>query len=156
MTDANTIPITNGKVLQGAVLNGVINAVINGAIQVYFLWGSTTIPLSVDEITNDSHTVLGSAVPLAVSLAMILTVVAYMTLKAPKKPFWPSALWLTFKHGMFAFGLCVTGAVMWQSAFGTVAVSLTTAVIVLGAIAGLVAGVVNYMTIRVSLLAESH
>lgn len=145
---------THGKILQGAVVNGIINAVINGAIQIYFLWGSAAIPLSVNEIVNDRHTVLGSAVPLAVSLAMILTVVAYMTLKAPKRPFWPSVLWLTFKHGMFAFGLCVTGAVMWQNAFGTVSVSLTTAVLVLGIIAGLSAGAVNYMTIRASLLAE--
>lgn len=143
-----------GKILRGAVLNGFVNAVINGAIQIYFLWGSATIPLSVNKIVNDSHTVLGSAVPLAVSLAMILTVVAYATLKAPKKPFWPSVLWLTFKHGMFAFGLCVTGAVMWQNASGTVTVSLTTAVTVLGIIAGLVAGVVNYMTIRASVLSE--
>lgn len=119
MTQVNTTPtLTNEKILQGAVLTGVINAVINGAIQIYFLWGNTTIPLSVDGITNDSHTVFGSAVPLAVSLAMILTVVAYMTIKVPKQPFFPSVLWLTFKHGMFAFGLCVTGAVIWQSPCG--------------------------------------
>jgi hypothetical protein len=147
-----TQTLTNEKILQGAVLSGIINAVINGAIQICFLWGSMTIPLSVDVITNDSHTVLGSAVPLAVSLAMILTVVAYMTMKVPKQPFFPSVLWLTFKHGMFAFGLCVTGAVIWQRVMGTMTVSLTTAVIVLGIIAGLVAGVVNYMTIRASRL----
>lgn len=79
--------LTDKAILQGAVLNGVINAFINGAIQIYFLWGNAAIPLSVDGITNDSHTVLGSAVPLAVSLAMILTIVAYMTIKVPKRPF---------------------------------------------------------------------
>ncbi|HDX0923175.1 TPA: hypothetical protein RNS88_003094 [Stenotrophomonas maltophilia] len=153
MTQVNTVPtLTNEKILQGAILNGVINAVINGAIQLYFLWGTTTIPLSVDTITNESHTVLGSAVPLAVSLAMILTVVAYMTMKVPKQPFFPSVLWLTFKHGMFVFGLCVTGAVIWQRTMGTMTVSLASAVIVLGILAGLVAGIVNYMTIHASRL----
>lgn len=154
MTQNNMTPsLTDKAILQGAILNGAINAVINGAIQVYFFWGSAAITLSVDEITNDNHTVLGSAVPLAVSLAMILTIVAYMTIKAPKRPFFPSVLWLTFKHGMFAFGLCVTGAVIWQRAVGTMTVSLTAAVIILGVLAGLVAGIVNYMTIRASRLA---
>lgn len=155
MTQTNTVPsMSHGKIVQGAALNGVINAVINGAIQIYFLWGLAPIPLSVDGITNDSHTVLGSAVPLAVSLAMILTIVTYVSLKVPKRRFLPSGLWLTFKHGMFAFGMCVTGAVIWQRVMGSVPVSLTTGVIVLGMIAGLVAGVVNYMTIRASLLSN--
>ena len=146
--------MSHGKIIQGAALNGAINAGINGVIQIFMLWGLAPIPLSVDGITNDSHTVLGSAVPLAVTLAMILTVVAYKTLKAPKRPFMPSVLWLTFKHGMFAFGVCVTGAVIWQRVVGTVPVSLTTAVLVLAVIAGLVAGVVNYMTIRASVLPD--
>lgn len=154
MTQNNMTPsLTDKGILRGAILNGVINAMINGVIQIYFLWGNSTIPLSVDGITNDSHTVFGSAVPLAVSLAMILTIVAHMTIKTPRRPFFPSVLWLTFKHGMFAFGLCVTGAVIWQRAVGTMTVSLTAAVIILGVLAGLVAGIVNYMTIRASRLA---
>lgn len=140
--------------MQGAVTNGAINAAINGAIQLFLLWGLTSILLSVDEITNEAHTVLGAAVPLAVTLAMILTVVAYRTLKVPKRPFMPLVLWLTFKHGMFAFGLCVSGGVIWQRVMGTVAVSLATAVVVLAVIAGLVAGLVNYMTIRASVLPD--
>lgn len=155
MTQTNTAPaMSHWKIIQGAALNGAINAGINGIIQIFILWGLAPIPLSVNGITNDSQTVLGSAVPLAVTLAMILTVVAYKTLKVPKRPFMPSVLWLTFKHGMFAFGVCVTGAVIWQRVMGSVPVSLTTAVIVLGAIAGLVAAVVNYMTIRASVLPD--
>ncbi|MEP6556957.1 MAG: hypothetical protein ABJB17_00620 [Burkholderiales bacterium] len=111
-----------------------------------------SIPLSVNGIANDEETVLGMAVPLAVTLAMILTVIAYFTLKAPKKRFMPQVLWLTIKHGIFVFGLCVAGAVMWQRTMGTISVSLATAVLVLSLIAGLVAGIVNYMTIRASLI----
>lgn len=147
--------LSNSKILRGAVVTGVINALINGVIQLFFLWGHTPIPLSVDAITNDANTVLGAAVPLAVTLAMILTVIAYLTLKAPKRPFLPSGLWLTIKHGVFTFGLVVLAAVIWQRLMGTVSVSLITAVIVLAVIAGLVAGVVNFMTIRASLQSEA-
>ncbi len=143
---------SNAEIVRGSLLNGVINGVINGGIQWFLLRGMTAIPLSVDGITNDEKTVLGMAVPLAVSIAMILTVVAYMTLKGAKRPFFPGVLWLTVKHGVFAFGLSVAGAVVWQRLMGSVPVSLATAVIVLGAVAGLVGGVIQFMTIRASLL----
>ncbi len=136
------------------MISGVTNGLINGAIQWYLLKGRASIPLSVDGITNDEQTVLATAVPLAVSLAMILTVVAYLTLKAPKRRFLPGVLWLTIKHGVFAFGLIVAGAGTWQRRMGPVDVSLGAAVIVLGVIAGIVGGLVNYMTIHASLLRE--
>ncbi len=50
------------EILKGAALSGVINAVINGAIQFFMLRGSESIPLSVDSISAGTHTVLGSAV----------------------------------------------------------------------------------------------
>ena len=142
----------NTTIVRAAIIGGVINAVINGAIQWYLLRDHEQIPLSVDGITNDQQTVLGTAVPLAVSLAMILTAIAYLTLKAAKRPFFPDVLWLTIKHGVFAFGLIVSAAVVWQRTMGTVQVSLATAVIILGLIAGLVTVMVNMMTIRASLL----
>ena len=142
------------QILQGAVTTGISNAVINGGIQWFLLRDQVVIPLSVDGITNDQQTVFGTAGPLAVSIAMILTVVAYLLLKAPKRRFLPDVLWLTVKHGVFAFGLTVSGAVVWQRLMGSVPVSLATAVIVLGVVAGLVGGVIQFMTIRASLLRE--
>ena len=140
-------PAATPQILKAAILSGVINAVINGAIQFFMLRGHDSIPMSVDAISAGTHTVLGSAVPLAVSLAMILTAVAHLTLKAPKKPFVPTTLWLVFKHGIFAFGALVAGAVVWQRVVGSVEVSVATAVIVLGLVAGLVATLVNYQTL---------
>lgn len=140
-------PAATPQILKAAILSGVINAVINGAIQFFLLRGHDSIPMSVDAISAGTHTVLGSAVPLAVSLAMILTAVAHLTLKAPKKPFVPTTLWLVVKHGIFAFGALVAGAVVWQRVVGTVEVSVATAVIVLGLVAGLVATLVNYQTL---------
>jgi len=138
----------HSDILKGALISGVINAVINGAIQWYLLAGHGPLPLTVDGITNDSHTVFGAAVPLAVSLAMILTAVAYGTVKPPKPPFYPAFLWLVVKHGFFALGILVTFAVLWQRVMGSISVSLPVAIIMLGLIAGLAAGVVNYMTLR--------
>ena len=147
MTSTETRSPSQREIVKGAVLSGVINAVINGAIQAWLLRGNDVIPLSVDSISAGTKTVLGSAVPLAVSLAMILTAVAHWTLKGPKKPFFPTTLWLVLKHGLFAFGALVAGAIVWQRSVGTVDVGLVTAVILLGLIAGVVAAVVNYMTI---------
>ncbi|MGF1503173.1 MAG: hypothetical protein ACFBSD_15305 [Paracoccaceae bacterium] len=131
-----------------AAVSGAINALINGAIQWYLLAGHEALPLTVDGITNDEHTVFGAAVPLAVSLAMILTAVAYTTVKAPKPAFYPTFLWLVVKHGFFTLGILVTFAVLWQRILGSITVSLLVAVVILGLVAGLAGGIVNYMTIR--------
>jgi hypothetical protein len=138
-------------ILKGAVISGIINAVINGGIQWWLLAKHAPIALSVDSITSTEHTVFGSAVPLAVSLAMILTGVAFPTIKGPKPPFFPLFVGLIVKHGFFALGIIVTFAVLWQRMMGSIEVSLLTAVIILGVIAGLVSAVVNYMT-----LMEAH
>ena len=136
------------KIMIGALVSGVINAIINGGIQWYLLSGHDTLALTVDGITNDEHTVFGAAVPLAVSLAMILTAVAYTSIPKPRPPFLPGYLWLVFKHGIFALGLIITFAVIWQRVLGTVFVSLPMAVIILGLVAGVVSAIVNYMTIK--------
>jgi hypothetical protein len=136
-----------GQILKGALLAGGINAVINGAIQSGMLRGTGPMALSVDSIAAGTQTVLSTAVPLAVSLAMILTVVAYLTLKAPKRPFWPDVPWLIVKHGLFAFGALVAAAVVWQRLAGTVEVSAATAVVLLAITAGVVGATVNFMTI---------
>lgn len=147
MSPTQPDPADPSQILKGAAISGAINAVVNGAIQFFMLRGSETIPLSVDSISTETHTVLGSSVPLAVSLAMRSTAVAHLTLKAPKRPFFPTTLWLVVKHGLFAFGAIVAGAVMWQRLVGTVEVSLAGAVLILGVAAGIVSAVVNYMTI---------
>jgi hypothetical protein len=143
--------VIDTDIAKGAAISGVINAVINGAIQWFLLAGHGPLPLTVDGITNDEHTVFGAAVPLAVSLAMILTAVAYTTVKKPRPPFYPTFLWLVIKHGFFALGVIVTFAVLWQRIFGSITVPLAAAVLILGLVAGVVSALVNYMTIRASL-----
>lgn len=144
----------NSKLLKGAVLTGIINAVINGGIQYFFFKGHDAIPISVDAITNSEETVLGTAVVLAITLSMILTLVAYFGIKEKKAPFWPTTFWLTIKHGFFTFGVLTSLAVLWQKYMGTVEVSLVSALIIIGVIAGIVSGFVNYLTLKACIITE--
>lgn len=163
MSNSSSVsPSTSADIAKGAVVSGVINAIINGAIQWFILSGHAPLPLTVDGISNDEHTVFGAAVPLAVSLAMILTAVAYLTVNPPRPRFFPGFLWMTFRNGIFTLGLVITFAVFWQRFMGSILVPLSVAVLILGVLAGLVSALVNYMTIkaaidqqRVSMLAEA-
>ena len=144
----------HSKLVKGAILTGVINAAINGGIQYFFLKGHEFIPISVDSITNNDETVLGTAVVLAITLSMILTLVAYFGIKGEKAPLWPTTILLTLKHGFFTFGVLTSLAVLWQKYMGTVEVSLFSALIIIGVIAGIVSGVINYLTLKRSVIIE--
>ena len=136
------------NLVKGAITTWVINAFINGGIQYFFLKDMKVIPISVDAITNDTPTVLGEAVSLAISLSVLLTVVTYFTIKEKKVPFFPNAFWLAIKHGFFTFGLVTSLAVLWQKNRGTVTVSLVTALIIIGIIAGVISAIINYLTLK--------
>ena len=146
--------ISNKHLIKGAVTTGVINAFINGGIQYFFLKDKGLIPISVDSITNNELTVLGTAVTLAISLSILLTIVAYFGIKEKKKPFFPTTLWLSIKHGFFTFGVITSLAVLWQRYMGTIEVSLISALIIIGLIAGIVSAVINYLTLRESTIVE--
>lgn len=141
-------PTQKQVLLKGAIITGIINAIINGGIQYFFLKGNEVIPISVDSITNNDQTVLGTAVMLAITLSIILTLVAYFGIKGAKASFFPTTLWLTIKHGFFTFGVLTSLAVLWQKYIGTVDVSLVSALIIIGIIAGIVSGMVNYLTLK--------
>ena len=150
MTSDAHDPTDTATLLKGAAISGLANAVINGAIQAFLLAGKGPVAISTGAIGTAEHPVLGGAVMLATSLAMIMTAIGHLTLKVPKRPFLPDGLWLVVKHGMFAFGAVVTLAVLWQRFAGTVLVSVPTAVMVLALIAGVVAAVVQAITIVAS------
>ena len=136
------------KLLKGALTTGIINAIINGGIQYFFLKDLAVIPISVDAITNTIPTVLGAAVTLAISLSVLLTVVAYFTIKEKKVPFFPKVFWLAIKHGFFTFGVITSLSVLWQKNMGTVNVSLLTALLIIGIIAGIISAIINYLTLK--------
>ena len=136
------------KLIKGALITGFFNAIINGGIQYFFLKDMEVIPISVDSITNDVATVLGTAVSLAISLSVILTIVAYFSIKEKKVPFFPTAFWLTIKHGFFNFGVITSLSVLWQKNMGTIEVSLVTALLIIGLIAGIISAIINYLTLK--------
>lgn len=142
------------KILNGAIITGLINAIINGGIQYFFLKDNESIPISVDSITNTDETVLGTAVVLAITLSMILTLVAYFGIKGKKAPFFPTTVWLTIKHGFFTFGILTSVAVLWQKYMGSVEVPLISALLIIGVIAGIVSGFVNYLTLKNCVIPE--
>ena len=144
------------QLLKGAVITGIINAIINGGIQYFFLKDNDVVPISVDSITNDTATVLGTAVMLAITLSMILTLVAYFGIKEKKAAFFPTTFLLALKHGFVTFGILTSLSVVWQKYVGTVEVSLVSALIIIGVIAGLVSGFVNYFTLKESVISEEQ
>lgn len=138
----------NATILKGALISGVINGIINGGIKWFSFKKYDQIPISVDSITNDTVTVLGNGVHLAITLAMILTFVAYFSIKKEQRPTWGKLTWMIIKHGFFTFGVITGLAVLWQYNVGTVEVSALAATIIVGVIAGIVAMAVNYLTLE--------
>lgn len=131
----------------GAIINGAINAVINGIINYSTLDKGEPIYLTQDSISGSMHTVFAGAVPLAVSLAFILSTIAYFTTKKPgKPPYFPKVFLLALKHSVYAFGLVAIAGLLIQRSMGQVEVTPVMAAILAGIIAGIVAAVVDYET----------
>lgn len=137
------------ELTKAAVSGGVLNAIINGIINWFSVKDLDKVLVSDNLISSTEHTLLSGAVPLAVSLAFILSGVAYLTAKIPNKPsYYPKIFWLSMKHTFMAFGIAVTFGVMWQRWMGSIEISPLIATICTGLIAGIVGGIVNYMTVK--------
>jgi hypothetical protein len=136
------------EIKKGAAINGIVNAIINGIIN-WFLLDKThpTILLTQDQISSNTHTVFSGAVPLAVSLAFILTSIAFVQFKAQiKPPYFPTYFTKALKHSVYAFGLVTIFAILLQRIAGNIEVSLPVAAMIAGIIAGIVAAIVDYET----------
>lgn len=136
------------ELTKAAVISGVMNAIINGIIN-WFTLDKTqpTVLLTQDQISSSMHTVFSGAVPLAVSLAFILTSIAFFTTKIENKPpYWPTYFLKALKHSIYAFGLFTILGVMVQRIWGSIEVSLVLAAVLAGLIAGIVGGIVEYET----------
>lgn len=58
---------------------------------------------------------------------------------------------MTINHSFFTFGVVTSLTALWQKYFGPVEVSLIKVLFTIEAITGIVAGVVNYLTLKGSL-----
>lgn len=136
-------------VAQTAFTTGVINALINGIVNWFLVKGKTELFLTADSISNKENTVLGGAVILATSVAIILTTVGYLTFIYAKKPsYFPKGFMLTLKNAFFTFGVLTSLSILLQRFAGSVAVAPITSAIIVAVIAGLVAGIIYYLTIK--------
>lgn len=139
--------VNSEKLIHGAFVTGIINAVINGIINWFQVSGKSEILLTVDSISNREHTVMSGAIILAFTLSVIIASIGYFTLKMNDKPkYFPTAFVATLKNAFFLFGVFVTLAILWQRFAGSVSVSPVVAAIIVGTIAGIVAGVTDYLT----------
>lgn len=134
---------------KSAFIAGGFNAVINAIINWFSFKDLEKVLVSDNLISSTEHTLLSGAVPLAVTLAFILSGVAFLTAKIPNKPpYFPTIFWKSIKHTFMAFGIAVTFGVMWQRWVGSVEISPLAATLCMGLIAGIVGGIVNYLTVK--------
>jgi hypothetical protein len=141
------IQVNATHLAKGALINGVLNALINGSINFFQVKDKSELFLTIDSISNGSHSVLGGAVVLATTLAIILTSIGYFTVRsAQKPPYFPKAFLLTIKNAFFTFGILATASILVQRLAGSIAVSPFTSAIVVGIIAGLVASIIDFLT----------
>lgn len=139
--------MTHSEIKKGTLISAAANAVINGVINWFQLDKASKHFLTVDSITTTEHTVFSGAVTLAVSLAFILSSIAYFTVKDPSKPpYFPKVFLLALKHSVYAFGLVALSGMLLQRYAGSIEVGPIAAATIAGLIAGIVAGIVDYET----------
>ena len=145
-------PAAASIIRKDALTGAGVNALINAAISGFLLAGKGPQALSVDSIASREHTVLGSAVTLAASLAFILATITFFTFRKKAReqalaaktlldrPYFFFGLRQALGAALFMFGLIVAVAVLWQRFLGTLTVSVPVA----AAVAGVVAAVASY------------
>lgn len=144
----STTSFTPADIRKGAITSGVINAIINGIINWFQVKNLDTVLVTDNLIDTDAHTLFSGAVPLAVSLAFILSSVAYATTKIPgKPPYWPNYFLKSLQYAFSAFGMVVTIGVLWQRYMGSIEISPVMSAVWAGIIAGIVSFVVNFMVV---------
>jgi len=133
--------------LKGAIVGGIVNAIINGVINWLMVKDQETVLLTQNLISSTEKTVFSNAVPLAVSLAFIITTIAYFTTKTPNKPsYFPKVFLLALKHTVFAFGLVTIAGLLIQRYAGSIAISPIASALIAAITAGCVSGLVEYET----------
>lgn len=139
--------MTQNDIIKGAVASGVLNAIINGVINWFMVRGTAEILLAQDLISSHDKTIFASMVPLATSLAFILTTVSYFTIKMANKPkYFPKVFLWALRNTIFAFGLIVAIAVIVQRVAADVTTTPLVSAILAGITAGVVGAMVDYMT----------
>lgn len=141
-------PPSRPEIVKSSLIQAATNTVINAVINYFIVRGKDVHPITADSITGGSHTVIGQSVFLAVSLAVIFTLLGFKSLR----PVLPEVTWrqvvpMAVKNGIYAFGLVIIAGVLWQRVFPDLTVGTIGAALIAGGIAGFASGITNYSTI---------
>lgn len=149
--------------VQDSLLPGAINAIINGVIAYFSFRTQDAVPMTLDLISSEQHTVWGEGVTLAFALGAILSIVTakvfakhvaktHAELSARLQFPIPFLLKVAFGNAIALFGWFVALAVLWQRVIGTVMVGPVMAAILVGLLAGIITVIVEMRTKRTLLL----
>jgi hypothetical protein len=145
---------------QDSAVPAALNALINGAIAWFTFRGDGAIPLSVDLISSDQHTVWGQGTTLAFFLGLILTLVTWKAYGAHlgkthpqwsarlQRPLFPDVAAIALRNTLMLFGAFVIVAVLWQRMLGSIEVGPALAAVLVGLLAALITMVVEVRTKR--------
>ncbi|NJL50121.1 MAG: permease [Leptolyngbyaceae cyanobacterium SM2_5_2] len=149
-----------------ALISGISNALINGAIGWFMFRGKDTLPLTVDTISAHEKTVFSTGVMTAFILSVILGAIAFSSfgkkarslhLASPElldRPFFFFGLRTILFYSLFVFGTAALAALFVQKFAGTILVTPLVGAIVLGAIAGVAAWFINAAVMKAMLRPE--
>lgn len=138
---------TSSHFVKGAIISGFINGMINGIINWIQVMGKKDLFLTVDSLSAVAHTVMGGVVIMASTLAIILTTIGYFTFKLPKKPsYFPFVFLLTLKNTFFTFTILLLLSISLERLKGSISVSPLASAFMVAIIAGMVAGLIDFMT----------
>lgn len=145
---------------QDSLIPAAVNALINGAIAWFTFRDAGAIPLSVDLISSDQHTVWGQGTTLAFFLGLILTLVTWKVFGShvakthpqwsaqARRPLFPDVAMIAMRNMLMLFGGFVILAVLWQRILGSIDVSPAMAAALVGLLAALITIVVEVRTKR--------
>ncbi|TIC81356.1 hypothetical protein [Crenobacter intestini] len=134
--------------VRSALIPGLINAVINGAIAYQGFKGAALIPLTVDVSNGGEMTVWSEVVALSFSLSAILGVITAVLFQksagvTPRKPVFPTLVLLALEQAVMLFGASVIFALLWHRLAGTVLVSPLAAALFVAAAAAVITIIVD-------------
>ncbi|END5389954.1 permease [Vibrio vulnificus] len=144
--------------VKDSFIAGLINGAINGYIASHHFKGMSSVPMSMEMISNSQVTVWGQAISLTFGLGIILSLITstlflrQLKISHPQyrhelqRSFWKDLLPIALMQAVALFGWFVALAVIWTKYAGVVMVSPMAAVVLTGLFAFVITIVVEVRT----------
>ncbi|EGR0635062.1 permease [Vibrio vulnificus] len=144
--------------VKDSFIAGLINGAINGYIASHHFKGMSSVPMSMEMISNSQVTVWGQAISLTFGLGIILSLITstlflrQLKISHPQyrhelqRSFWKDLLPIALMQAGALFGWFVALAVIWTKYAGVVMVSPMAAVVLTGLFAFAITIVVEVRT----------